>query len=304
MEYRFLSHIHFVCQIDDIGKYNSEENLIFPSFEVELLNPESLQKTLKYVYSSNHSGAFTIALNISRSFTFEKRKSYLEDLVLLLSHKDYLKYNNFFVIPVFQELEKNGKQVLDEIKHGLVEQGFNNIIFPDLRLPDEGAGKQIAYTLYNNDLQESLFFQWYKANLMKGDSVMNMFTLYSDQLLEKLIDARKNAERRLQAEEPELRKAISRIYSANQRLNKELAANKILIDKLDSKNTYLAYLLGMFKDEDGADIELNRVMQIRKFYHHEYEVLPVWYKRFGHIIKVLMGKRKFRSLFKDDRVDQ
>jgi hypothetical protein len=36
-----------------------------------------------------------------------------------------------------------------------------------------------------------------------------------------------------------------------------------------------------------------------KWYYHEYEILPVWYKKFGHIIKVLMGKRSFKSLFSD-----
>ena len=33
------------------------------------------------------------------------------------------------------------------------------------------------------------------------------------------------------------------------------------------------------------------------WYHKEYEALPVWYKRLGHVIKVLMGKRKLKSLF-------
>lgn len=37
---------------------------------------------------------------------------------------------------------------------------------------------------------------------------------------------------------------------------------------------------------------------IRDWYTKEYEVLPKWYKRFGHIIKVLIGKRSFRSLFR------
>jgi len=37
-----------------------------------------------------------------------------------------------------------------------------------------------------------------------------------------------------------------------------------------------------------------------KWYHNEYEILPLWYKRFGHILKVIMGKRSFRSLFSDD----
>jgi hypothetical protein len=36
-----------------------------------------------------------------------------------------------------------------------------------------------------------------------------------------------------------------------------------------------------------------------KWYHNEYEILPVWYKKFGHIIKVIMGKRSFKSLFSD-----
>lgn len=35
--------------------------------------------------------------------------------------------------------------------------------------------------------------------------------------------------------------------------------------------------------------ETNKILQ---FYHTQYEVLPLWYKRFGHIIKIAMGKRK------------
>jgi len=45
----------------------------------------------------------------------------------------------------------------------------------------------------------------------------------------------------------------------------------------------------------------DEVNYILKFYKNEYEILPLWYKRFGHIIKVIQGKRSFRSLF-DKRV--
>ncbi|MGK2860467.1 MAG: hypothetical protein ACSLE0_00920 [Chitinophagaceae bacterium] len=38
---------------------------------------------------------------------------------------------------------------------------------------------------------------------------------------------------------------------------------------------------------------------LNKWYLREYEILPLWYKQFGHIIKVIMGKRSFRSLFSD-----
>jgi hypothetical protein len=36
-----------------------------------------------------------------------------------------------------------------------------------------------------------------------------------------------------------------------------------------------------------------------KWYYYEYEILPLWYKRFGHILKVIIGKRTCRSLFND-----
>jgi len=32
------------------------------------------------------------------------------------------------------------------------------------------------------------------------------------------------------------------------------------------------------------------------WYQDQYEVLPLWYKRLGHIVKVLTGKRSFKSL--------
>jgi hypothetical protein len=40
--------------------------------------------------------------------------------------------------------------------------------------------------------------------------------------------------------------------------------------------------------------------EVNDFYHYEYEILPLWYKRLGHIIKVIMGKRTLRSLFNDN----
>jgi hypothetical protein len=40
--------------------------------------------------------------------------------------------------------------------------------------------------------------------------------------------------------------------------------------------------------------------EVLNWYHKEYETLPLWYKRLGHIIKVLTGKRTFRSLFSDN----
>jgi hypothetical protein len=39
---------------------------------------------------------------------------------------------------------------------------------------------------------------------------------------------------------------------------------------------------------------------LQNYYNNEYEILPLWYKRFGHLIKAITGKRTFRSLFSDN----
>jgi hypothetical protein len=50
----------------------------------------------------------------------------------------------------------------------------------------------------------------------------------------------------------------------------------------------------------GKRISQDAYYGIKEWYDTEYEVLPLWYKRFGHIIKVFMGKRSLKSLFDDD----
>ena len=46
-------------------------------------------------------------------------------------------------------------------------------------------------------------------------------------------------------------------------------------------------------------LDKNQYYELQKWYNNEYEVLPIWYKRLGHVIKVITGKRTFRSLFDD-----
>ncbi len=44
-------------------------------------------------------------------------------------------------------------------------------------------------------------------------------------------------------------------------------------------------------------VQQKEYYEMLEWYNNEYEILPLWYKRFGHIIKVILGKRSFRSLF-------
>lgn len=48
------------------------------------------------------------------------------------------------------------------------------------------------------------------------------------------------------------------------------------------------------------EIREKEYFDLLDWYHKEYEVLPLWYKRFGHIVKVMKGKRSFRTLISDN----
>jgi hypothetical protein len=61
---------------------------------------------------------------------------------------------------------------------------------------------------------------------------------------------------------------------------------ELVSEELKNQQLYLALLR--------AGDEANK---INNFYYNEYEILPSWYKKLGHIIKVLLGKRTFKSLY-------
>jgi hypothetical protein len=104
-----------------------------------------------------------------------------------------------------------------------------------------------------------------------------------------VLSALQTAEARLRQSNPELYASLQ----TNQALQKEL------------------YSLG--RRYSGTEMELKHYKQyveilrsdhvtkeLQDYYTREYEILPRWYKRFGQIIKVLTGKRTFRSLFRHD----
>lgn len=76
-------------------------------------------------------------------------------------------------------------------------------------------------------------------------------------------------------------------------LNEEIDKSKLLQDALQKKTKVQKIIIDLLKTTHQATA-------IQRYYDAEYEVLPLWFKRIGHIIKVIMGKRKFRSLLDDN----
>jgi hypothetical protein len=104
--------------------------------------------------------------------------------------------------------------------------------------------------------------------------------------IEKSLDALITAENKLSLEkllQHILLQHYSQLKQAILIMGEELKNTKT---DLINQKIYLRF----YKDKDEA-------LRINEYYQKEYEILPLWYKRIGHIIKVLLGKRNFYSLF-------
>ena len=104
---------------------------------------------------------------------------------------------------------------------------------------------------------------------------------------------------------------INQIYLTGDAIEKENKWLEILFHTvaLTRNNSWRLYESALWQERAklylsfillGKKVGETEYHDLRQWYHNEYEVLPMWFKRLGHIIKVLVGKRNFRSLFRDD----
>jgi hypothetical protein len=89
---------------------------------------------------------------------------------------------------------------------------------------------------------------------------------------------------------PVLKDALEEYMLLKKKCMGQEVENAVLEERLRNAQTTIEVIRSKYKD----DYE-----QLITWYHNEYEILPLWFKRLGHIVKVLMGKRSFKSLFYD-----
>jgi septal ring factor EnvC (AmiA/AmiB activator) len=130
------------------------------------------------------------------------------------------------------------------------------------------------------------------SSLLAGDQCYdNELFFFSSSPEEQLaaLSALRQTENRFRQDFP----AQAALIAANQHLEKDLRS---LQRKLTSTETELSnqrQFVEVLRSTHAAK-------ELQDYYTNEYEILPLWFKRLGHLVKVLTGKRTFRSLFRDD----
>ena len=226
-----------------------------------------------------------------------KSKTLMELIVSISFHSSYIKnvYDNPHVL---FELEKsNNNEYISIVREAFKAQGYTDIevilMYKNHNFLSDISDKYVRFDLGENIESFSSAYINSIKTLTSSQFSFYFFLVYPGNLPEalKIID---NAE-------STIRKDLPQTYSL-------LNEGKFLTLKENALLSKLQLIEDQPGSLDGEDLDYNstidrykkQVTELLKFYKREYEILPLWYKRFGHIIKVITGKRTFKSLFNDN----
>jgi hypothetical protein len=164
-------------------------------------------------------------------------------------------------------------------------QGIQNIVIKELQTVNSEEGHSFIYLLNNDDNFDfgTEIKEWINENIRGNNPTeLNLFIpVQKNDLINKLLESEK------ELKETDEYKIADTLYQ--KQLLVEETKHQLYLKAINEKN--IRFYLGIQKEERAKGL---------KWYYYEYEILPTWYKQFGHIIKVIMGKRSFRSLFNDN----
>jgi hypothetical protein len=206
-------------------------------------------------------------------------------LLLFFFHIRFKRINRRPVL-FFKSDKEEIRLLISELEQFSVQNGFDGLecMFPEDSTIGSDAGNKHCHVFEKKESLEASYYQLLKTEFYTA----SVYTI-------------KNVPERL------LPQTNSIIASCETKLNEELPLQFMFMKNMSTLSRELADLRSELKHSQEelknhqSYLEIlksqDEALKINDFYHSEYEVLPLWYKRVGHIIKVITGKRSFRSLF-------
>lgn len=221
------------------------------------------------------------------------------DIRDLLSVKSIRFITSFLFLPSYLRIEQgpvinlsgNSEELLVEtasMLSGYVSsQGMDNIIINKI-LTHRDESTANSYHLFDSPGELT---GYYKKALQSDQYYNNDIFFYSssNELFHLALTSLQQAENDFKQSSPKLYLLVN----DKRMLGKEISTLRRKIANTETELSHQKQYSDILRSDHSTK-------ELQDYYNHEYEILPVWYKRFGHILKVITGKRTFRSLFRDD----
>ncbi len=258
-----------------------EDNIYF-SF---LVNP-SIKESLDNLYNFTERiklFEFALTLDIHEAPTEESIKFIMSFLFLPC----YLRIEQQPLINLSGTSQELLVKTSSALTAYLSSQGFNNVIINRFtRSADQSETNSCRLFISSSELLKNY------RQVLQSDQFYNnpvFFYAHSTDVFVESVSALQQIEREFKESYPKLYTLINN----NRMLEKE-------VGRLRRKMVYTEDELNHQKQYNDILRSEHSTKELQKYYDQEYEILPKWYKRIGHILKVITGKRTFRSLFRDD----
>ncbi len=286
-----INRYNFICtELPSFSQLPKGEDFLF---SLSISRPEEILAI--DLVQLHHIEFYTLA-NISFSLYFNanfkdwpsdknQQQQVLDKLIQLFFHPNFEKNLNTPVIFADAEMSASNQVFFNQLNTYCKAQAFEECI--NLSVCSEKAQLTATSCLkleLNKPAELHLYYLKYIQELYYNNYLCLINTAVQDWPL--YLSALSNIETEFQTESPAIFQLILSFMQASKQKNQLNWENKLLQEDLNNQKTYLSIIKS--KDES---------LKILKFYENEYEILPLWYKRLGHVLKVIMGKRSFRSLF-------
>ena len=284
-------------QYEDLPDISLPANA-YLSFRLNTFDGRAIDSFYKKIFLLPPKHSFCVLIDLDELFTISNAelKKKIEVFISLTFHFNYIKVESGKPLILFETRKSNGENLISTIIGAFNDQGYDDV---EIILLDEninrskGAKKQIWL-----NLQESFvnLFSDYIQSIKQLDSsdASFFFFLAKPGELSEILNTLEEAETDVRENFPQVYNLLNENMSLKIK-ERDLHTDLVLIqEQLDSLNNYHLY-------HNLSESRYKRqIKELLRFYKNEYEILPTWYKRFGHIVKVIAGKRTFRSLFDDN----
>ena len=249
--------------------------------------PHNIASLLRFAQEQSTKTPFAVLLSGDDLDSKKPEDSYIEKIIGLFFQPSYYLVN-YRPLVFLTKRTQACSHFFEKLKNSCKKQGLQDILTLETEILDHvnRAFNQFSYLIIDGDINYSLLVKnWLTQHLdNKNPTEIHFLIPSKNKKTPEILNEMLKKEHELQ------QTADYRIANALYQKQKMIEEYKheLFLKTNSEKDTQL--YLSIQKEERANGL---------KWYYYEYEILPTWYKRLGHIVKVLMGKRTFRSLFSD-----
>lgn len=300
-----LTNIYALIKLEELRKAGLLLANFYPVIHVKPFDLSGLKDVLKYAFMEGQERTFSIYLKIDSPADEKDSERWFNDLAILLAHPGYSKIGNDKII-VFSSANNiafENEHFRSTLFSTVRKHGFRYMRAVDLFDSQRFSVKPDGLFFVSKDMMRdrSAVLQLYQESFLNSAIPPSLFIEYNPDSIQWVVDLGKEAKQTMLQSNATLFKMAAERHLMTLQFYRVLHEKELIKEDLVSTNIYLDFLLTKSREMNESDeFEFSNLVKLKKFYYNEYEILPLWYKRLGHVIKVIMGKRTLKSLFKDD----